>query len=340
MPTEYSNFSNPDDPDAPPEHYREQGGQHLDGNGQWMGGSRVTEEEARRGQNGQSNVGYNPRTGISDINPETTTGNIADPYAWGGSSGQVVLGPDGKPMIDTSRSGRANDERRFRGMGNEAANRQAYQLNYGKGDVDRAAAQRSRGAQAQAVGALGNAARGLAPSRAVIQGQGMVDATLEQQLAGQGGTKGIAATGAAGRAGAGAAAQQQLGVADHLGGMRSGELTAARGLYGQGAGAMRTQDYAAQNLSQDRAKAKYASEFGQRQLNSADQRDYERMAFDTNVNAQNAGLKEEERAAGIYAASLAREGRDKDAMAQMFKGSITTAGQLGKSALDDDDKDK
>jgi len=340
MPGEYSNFTMPDDPDAPAPTQNPDQGQHQDANGQWMSGSRVTNEEARRGRNGQSNVSYDPRTGMSnmgELGEDAKTGNIADPFAWGGSSGAVVLGPDGKPRIDTSQSGRAQDERRYRGMGNEAANRDAYQLDYGKGNVDRAAQQRSRSAQAQAVGALGYAARGEAPSRAVIQGQSMVDATLEGQMAAQGGAKGVGGQGASQRLAARTAGQQQLGVADQLGGMRSNELTAARNLYGQGAGQLRQGDYSEQNLSQQRAKARAASELGQRQLNQAEQLDYERMAFDTNAGAMNAGLKEEERAAGIYTNALAREGRDKDAMAQMFKGAVHTAGDLGKDAMKDDE---
>lgn len=280
-----------------------------------------------------SGVNYNPRTGIADFGPDATTGNISDPTAWGGSSGAVVIGPDGKPMVDASQSGRGRDVSRLRDMGAGFDSRQAYQLDYSKGDQDRATAGRTRAEQNNAVALLGNAAKGGAPSAAVIQGQGGLDDAFSASLGQQASARsGPVAGAAAVQRGQAANASGSLGVANTLGQQRSAELMGDRAAYSGSAGAMRGGDLQGQALDQQRAKAKYESEIGQRKLNDRGQREAEDLAYDVNKNAMNAGLKNDDLNAGNIATSLQRETQNQDRLAKFYNTAIDSAGDLAKKA--------
>jgi hypothetical protein len=326
-------------------------GHHLDANGQWVDDDPATQAanaaangSPQPGQGGvASGVNYNPRTGMSSFDGGATTGQIQDPYAWGGTSGAVVVGPDGKPAIDTSQSGRQQDVNRLRGMGAGMANRQAYQLDYGKGNVDRAQGQADRTREAGAVARLANAAKGGAPSAAVIGSQGAMDDAFGSQLAAQGGARNVTQGGAASVAGSNGAMAGQLAATGGLGAQRSGELMGDRTAYAGAAGALRTGDYGQQSLDQQRAKAQYESEIGQRQLNDQGRRQAEDLAFGVNQKAMEAGQAETDRATGNYATSLQRQTNQADRAASLYNGAINQAGKMmpsgGGGGDDDPNKD-
>lgn len=287
------------------------------------------------------NVQFDPRTGVADFshNPNATGGDVMNPYSYGGVAGTVRVGPDGKPYVDPSRDGRARDVNRLRGIADAAPKREAFAMNYAGGDADRARADATRANQGVAAGMLAGAARGEAPSGAVIRGQGASDDSFGAALGAQAGAKGgVANQAAAATAGNRAAASHQLGVASSLGGARSNELTSARGAYSQGTNAMRTGDFQQQALDQQRQRAGLANEMSQRELNQGRQLGYEGLGYDVNVNAMNAALKNEDRAAGLAGAALARETQQADRMASFYNKGISQAGKLGGSLIDDDDK--
>ncbi len=346
MPTEYSNFTNPDDPNKPvgtgqniprppPKSNLRPDGTYAHnvvppGSGPPQMGP--------GGVSSMSGGNYNPRTGMGDPTG-ATLGNINDPLAFGGTSGEVVLGPDGKPRIDTSLSSRGKMVADYQATAGQAANRDAYQMNYAQGDQDRAGSLATRDRQAGATNMLDAAARGAVPSGAVMRGANASDDSLAAALGAQAGARGTTGQAAASRRGMAAGQAQQLGVAGHLGGARHGELTAARGAFSQGANAQRSGDYQQQALEQQRAKAKYENEMGQRELNQKRQIGYEGLAYDTNEAAMNAGLKEVDRNAGILGTSLQREQRSADRMASFYNSSINAAGKLGQSMGGDDEPD-
>lgn len=333
--------SNLGQPQQPP-------GQHLDANGQWADDDPATTAQnaanngaPQPGQNGVAGgVNYNPQTGIAAFQPGATTGQIQDPYAWGGTSGAVVVGPDGKPMVDASQSGRAQDVNRLQGMGRDMEGRSAYQIDYSKGNADRATAGNTRSNELAAVNGLGAAARGNAPSAAVIGGQGALDDSLAAGLSASAGAKGgVVGQSAAGAAGSRAIAGGDLGSAQGLGAQRSNELTSARTAYGGAAGALRQGDFSQQGLDAARAKAQYESEIGQRQLNDQGRRQAEDLAFGVNQKAMEAGQAEDDRSTGNYSTSLQRQTAQADRMASLYNGAINQAGKMAPGIGGDDPND-
>ncbi len=277
---------------------------------------------------------YNPSTGIADFTYGGGPGQIFDAGAWGGTSGAVVIGPDGKPYVDTNQSGRAQDVNRYRGVADAAPGRKAYEMDYGKGDADRLRSQGTRAQQGEATSLLGDAARGRAASGAVIRGHNASDDSFGSSLSAQAGARGgVANQAAATQAGAATSMAQQQGVAAHLGAARSGELTSARGAYSTGASAMRAGDYQQQALDQARNKARMQNEMTQRELNQARQLGYEGMALDVNEGAMNAGLAADDRKAGIYSTALNRETAKDDRMASFYGKAIGDVGKMGGDAL-------
>lgn len=326
------------------EHWNPNG--NPDGTGRWEGGTGNapggTGGRPQEGARGVGNMGagggYNPRTGIADFGEGAETGNIQDPTAWGGVSGKIIIGPDGKPMVDPSQDGRGQDVSRFRGVADAAAHRAAPKMDYSKGDADRARSLNTRGDQGVATSMLADAAHGGAPSGAVIRGQGATDDSFATALTAGGGVKGGPTNqAAANAAGANAAGVQQGGVAAHLGQARGGELTSARTAYSQGTAAQRAGDYAQQGTDLQRQRAGLANEMGQRELNQGRELGYEGLAYDTNVGAMNAGLKEGDRHAGLVGSSLQRETQQSDRMAGFYNKAIGEAGKMGGSALHPDD---
>lgn len=347
MPNELSNFSHPDEGNSSGgesmpkpkqgQHYNPKTGQWET---EWAGAGPAPATTIPMGQGGQAaGVSYDPRTGIADFQPGATRGRIVDPYSLGGVSGAVVTGPDGKPMVDPSRNFQHQESGRLRGIADAASRREAYEMDYSKGDADRARTDVTRGNQGVASAMLGDAAKGAAPSGAVIRGQSASDDSFGAALGAQAGAKGgVANQAAATQAGGGVAARNQLGVANKFGGARSDELTGARGAYSQGTNAQRTGDMQQQALDQQRQRAGLANEMSQRELNQGRQLGYEGLGYDTNINAMNAGIKNEQRHAGLTGAAMARETAQADRMASFYNKGIAAVGKLGGSLASGEDE--
>ncbi len=179
---------------------------------------------------------------------------------------------------------------RYRGLGDQMANRQAYQADFGAANADSLAAMRARTNQADAAGMLRAAAYGQAPSAAAIQGQQVGAQSLAGALAASGGARGMANP-MMQRAAMAQQQQAQLGGLSQFAGMRAGEMDQARGAYLGGVTGMREQDYRGQALLQRQAEAQAQAENFQRDLNQQGQMGFEQMGFDVNAEVMNAGLR-------------------------------------------------
>lgn len=236
---------------------------------------------------------------------------------WGGTDDEFVNGQ----RIDGT-SGADLDVTRYRNMGEAAAGRGAYQINYGQanrslnnanGDLsransDRVSANQDRQQQIASAALMRDAAYGNAPSKAELLGRSMIDQSLQAQLAGAASARGgpMAQAAAQRQAANGAAAFQQQG-GQQLAAMRADEMERARGAWMQGLTGMRGQDYAgadqATRMAQMRSgmaqtqaqmqQAQAQSEMNQRQLNQQAQMHYEDSAFGVRQAALNAGLGEQ-----------------------------------------------
>ena len=276
---------------------------------------------------------YNAMTGLGNINPNAAGSYVSDPTSWGGVAGRVVIGPDGKPTVDTTQSGRATDVANFQAIGQQDANRAAPTMNFAAGDAQRNQGLGVRGQQSNALAMLGNAARGNAPSAAAIQSSGGLDDAFQSQLqAGSGAKGGIGQQGAAARAGYMNGASQGLATAQNSGAARSGELNAARSAYAGGAGNVRTGDLTQQNADQQRAGMQYANAFGQAKLNQMAQEGNEQTAWNVNKYAQDAGQKEAQVQLGNTEYGQQRENAAADRMASFYGNAISQAGKAGGAA--------
>jgi len=220
---------------------------------------------------------------------EEDTYKVQDQTSWGGFAGRAK-NPDGSP--GGMASGSAQDVTRYRGMGNQAAGRDAYQLDFGQANDDRSQAQGARNDQSAAMSMTRAAAMGNAPSRAELMGRQMIGNSLDAQMAAAASARGgaLAQASATSAAQQGAAQFQQRGMND-LAALRADEMARAREAYASQAGAMRGQDYQAAAQAAQMAQAQGQSELAQRQLNDAAQGRYEQMAWDTNRAQQQGALE-------------------------------------------------
>ncbi len=223
-------------------------------------------------------------------------------------------------LVQVGKSGAEEDVDRFRGMAEESAGRDAYQLQFGKALTNEKQGKQVRSMQNDAATMQRDAAMGKAPSRAAIEGGQVGANALEAGMMGAAGARGGQPN--LGFARAQGAAQLQ-GVGRATGG-RSTELGGARMAYGQGVNALRTGDYAAQQLAQDRVGAQAQSELMQRRLNDRREIANEQRGFDVRKMDQNSMLSMEEidaQNAGAQAAAKAGEKRSDQATAA--KGAAT-----------------
>ncbi len=316
MPNESSNFTTPDT-DMPSKGYQDPQPKGTGDHGEYWDPVLkrwVPAQEKNMGPGGASSTGgkslgtgYDPLTGM--VHRVGSPGQVSDPHTWGGFSATVTPGG----ALDEGASGRSADVERYRGIGRDAANREAYQLNWATADKDRALAAQTRRRQLGAVDALGKAALGGAPSQAEIQGGIAMDQSLAAQAQALGGARGGATNQGAltGRV-MGTGREANLGIASHFTGARSAEMGRDLAGYTAGAGAVRSGDYTAQDLVQDRQKEQLRSELAQRGLNQEAQLGYENMAFDVNKAAQDAGLSKLELDNQIYANASAAQSRAAD----------------------------
>ena len=304
-----------------------------DGKGAWISGP----SGPGFGANGfAGDTKYNPRTGVAEFGDNPTLGDVQDPRSWGGVSGKVIIGPDGKPMVDPSDNGRARDVKRFQGVADAAANREAFHMDYGKGDADRARSQQTAYRQIGANAMLGNAAHGNAPSGAEMRGNAATDDALGSAMQAQAGARGVTGQAAATAGAGGALRSADLGIADHYGGARSAELNAARTAYSQGGAVARAGNYSQQALDQQRERAKMGNQLTQDQLNQNRQLGYEGLAYDTNHGAMEQGLHDDARDAGQKVTDSGRDTRASDRLASFYNQTTQAAASSGKNGSPED----
>lgn len=232
--------------------------------------------------------------------------NVGSTMPWGGYAGTVVQNPDGTTTFDGSKNGTTADINRFQGLGAAAANRQAYQIDYGQANQDAAMAGDARNGQQAAFNLAASAANG-DPTVARNLGWSMLSQGAQTQQAAAASTRGGALAQAAAmrqqQAGQGAYMQQGY---NSMAALRADEMAAGRSSMAQAAGAMRAGDATAQGLHGAQAIGQMNQEIGQRGLNQAGQMGYEGMAQNVDKSSQDAALKNHEMDAGIDAAASIR----------------------------------
>jgi hypothetical protein len=227
-------------------------------------------------------------------------------------------GPEqGSPMDYGGGAEGSNTEiDRYRKIGENAANRKAYQLQFGAADANRANNLQAHTQQAEASDMLGTAAAGGAPSRAAIDGGQVAGNAFEDALAAGAGARGAAYAQARSQSTPGQAAQIQarntLAGADQSTVGRAQELSRARGAYGQSGTTMRAGDVALQGQDQSQAEAQGDMEMAQRRRNDAMQHAQEQMGIDVGKSTVDAEKRKRDimykaEAAGNAAADAERE---------------------------------
>lgn len=260
-----------------------------------------------------------------------------DASHFGGVGNKVQWVDDGtgtgntKPIIVGS--GREDEVNRYRGMGDAASNRDAYQIDYTSAEQDYARQLQARNEQMGASEQMRQAALGNAPSRSEILSRGALANNFEQQLQGQGQARGIAGQAFAQRQAAQQAQTQNLTAMGQFGAGRAGELDTAMGGYARGANAIRGGDYGAQAQHQQQAAAQMAAELRQRQLNQQAQMAYEKMAFGVNKSEMDADIARRQQYAQRDAMKSQAEQVRKDSEQQVIGATAGGASAMGASAL-------
>lgn len=359
MPTDASNFTTPDNQIDPMANSTGQGQQAQavwDPIGQrWVGKTSGGGQPMPTMQQRPSGATWDPQLkqwvpvgeGFSDGSTSmnggaangdaTTAGRVevntsADGYnsggSWGGYSGTMVRGPDGKLVLDAGMSGRQADVDRMRGLGAAAASRQAYQNDYTQANQDALMGAQMRQEQGQAIGYARDAAMGL-NSQSQALGRNMLNQGAQTQqaaaLSARGG--GLAQMAAMRQQQGGQAAYMQQGNTA-LQAQLADEMAAGRAQYQQAATQQRGQDVTAQGLNQQQAISQMQNEIGQRELNQAGQMGYEGMAQNINKSAQNAALANTEMKVGVDAAASARNQRQADRDLQLVGTGASMGGAL------------
>lgn len=221
-------------------------------------------------------------------------GPQADETSFGGTGKILGIGPDGTPRVIGD--GGTQQVDRYRGLAAAAANRQAYQgnaLDTVIADRARYAGIQDRSSEADAAALLRQSAMGQAPSRAAALMPGQVDQSLQAQQMAAANSRGTLGQAVAARQGIMGMGQQQANTMGELGGMRAEEVGRAQGAYLGGEGGIRSNDFRAQGLMQDRSRLAMQSELEQRQLNQQMQQGYEQMGVDVNKAQMQAALQRE-----------------------------------------------
>lgn len=244
---------------------------------------------------------------------DTSNGaNVGGSY--GGYTGTMVMGPDGKLVLDSSMSGRAEDVDRFRGLGAAAAGREAYKNDYTQANEDAARAGEIRTRQDEASGMARDVAMN-GDAQSQMLGRNMLAAGANAQKAvavsARGGSLAQAAALRTQQNGQGAFMQQGNNA---LAAQKADDMAAGRDQYMKNTTATRAGDATAANLHTSQATEQMKNELFQRGLNQSGQMGYEEMGFNVNKADQDAALKRKEIQAGIDAAAALRAQKlaDKD----------------------------
>ncbi len=253
----------------------------------------------------------------------------ADPTQYGGHVQEETRHDDGPNTLDKA----PDDEvARFRGMGEAAAKRQAYQADFGKALGDEQRGIDMRGQQDAGLRYMRQAAMGNAPSQAAILGNAAAGQSLQQQLGASSGARGMGQAAAQMQAQQGMGAQQ-LGAVGQYTGLRGNEMAHAQSAFGAGANQMRGGDYTQQGMAQQRAEAQAHSELTQRQLNQGAQMGYEQMGINVQQNDVDSALRnaavQNQKNADMQASHDARNARNMKVYAAAGNAMGTMVGDPG-----------
>lgn len=218
--------------------------------------------------------------------PHSTAESMLDPNSplsnslyWGGSQGAAQADVD-----------------RYRGMGDQYANRGLMQANFGNADQSRGLGLQSRGSQADAMQMYRNAALGNGPTAAGSQFQSGLDQSIaaQQAMAGsaRGGATAMAAAQMRGQQAAGAQLAQSTAQAASL---RAQEQQAAMAGYGNLGTVMRAGDLGLQGQDANQALGQGELGLKSQALNDQNRLAAEQMAFSTRAQ-QVAAAQEKQRA--------------------------------------------
>lgn len=175
----------------------------------------------------------------------------------------------------------------YAGLGADASNRQAAQL-------DQTQMDQSRGSQMDALGMQQQAAMGLTPSVAQMQMQGAMEDNARQQMSQAASARGPQAMAMAQYGAAANTANANQGIAYQGGMLRAGEMANARNAYMQGASGMRQQDFGAAN-------ANLGANMQQRGLNDSMQMGYSQLQNNVNQSQLQAQGNQQQMLAGSMA---------------------------------------
>ncbi len=275
------------------------------------------------GRSGEANV-QDPN-GLIGADPQQAGRVRGTRPAYGGYTSTVKVGPDGKLYNDAGASGQNDAINRYRSLGEAAASRAAYKVDYTAANEAQQQAADSRMGQRDAMAGLRTAAEGGAPSMTTGIGRGMIDSQLQGQIGASAGARGMGMAAAAHR-GMYGAAMQGAQNAGSIAGMRAGELMDARGAYAGGANTMRGQDYAGMSMSQHQAIAQAQSEMAQRRANAHQRMGYEGLAYGVNQTANNASMAADQADEGLYGNSLAIDAAEKNRAVQQRGATIGAIG--------------
>lgn len=160
-----------------------------------------------------------------------------------------------------------------------AANRAAYQTDYGQYNGAMMQSQQARGSQQDALGMMRQAALGNVPSAAQIQGNQMINQSLQAQMAGAASARGgsLAQAAAMHNAANGAAAFQQQGIGQ-LSALRAQETSNALGAYAGQTNALRGADFQGAGINLQQNAQDLQNQQFQRELNDKTQFGYDQTA--------------------------------------------------------------
>lgn len=324
---------------------------------------------------------------VTQVNPGgnaySTDGQGEERGVWGGKS--ASWSRDGDGNVIRHLSGRGEDVNRYRQLAAGSDGRVAPRLSYGRANASLDASnqglgaaynamnngvqrahenqQLARGQQSQALGLQMDAARGNAPSRAELLGRGLIDQSLQSQLAGAASARGgpLAQMSAQRNAQQGAAGFQQQGM-NQLSALRADEMERARAAAMSGATSIRGQDFAGGNMalglgqgiaglsgqhtanagtSAQMSQSQGQMDFNQRQLNQNNRQFYERLGWDTNKAAADLGHQRSQMEMDNYWSGVNKERQDH---AQTMKdvgtyaGVVSDTGGFVYDAAKDDDQ--
>ncbi len=294
------------------------------------GGLPVKKPPRPTGQGGWAQGTGDPTNGYGEGSPDLGKarpwdGSGRGSGAYGGYAGTYVDDGNGGVRYDAGLNGRQEAVDRARSLGEQAANRGAYQIDYGQADRFAAAGQADRGFQTDALNLAGQTARGQNLQSQAL-GQQMLQQGVQAQQAGAASTRGgsLAQAAAMRQQAAGQGAYMQQGNT-MLAGQRAAEMAQGRDAYMQQATGLRASDAQAQGLNQQQGIQQMQQELGQRQLNQAGQMGFEAQGQAVNKSAADGALKAAEINAGIDSAASLRATQQADRQQQQM-GAMAAAG--------------